>query len=659
MDKENPTKSAGGASLPGSGPADRSKALHLLLWHDEGQSTEAYLQALLADGWEAQIDTVTTREELSVRVWSHNYDVILAEHTLGNASGVEAVEVLRKFRREIPVVLVTGGIGEENVAEALRSGVTDYVAKDRLRRLPIAIRRIIAERLERVDRKRLAEERDRFFMLSGDLLGILNAKGCILQLNPAWQRTLGHDIEELVKYPLAHWIHPEDQASLKSALSSLSEGASSLEFETRCAAVDGSFRWLQWRASSLPRQQLIYATARDVTEKKALEAQLLRAQRIESIGALANGIAHDLNNVLTPILMAVDILQEIATEPRAKKLLNTVHSSAQHGAAMVKQILAFSKGADGEKLPMQIHHLVNQMRDFAHDTFPRSIEIQTRLAPDLWMVKGDTTQLHQVLLNLCVNARDAMPTGGRLVIEVSNRELEEAYTRLHLDARCGPYVVLSVTDTGAGIPQGLIEKIFEPFFTTKDPGRGTGLGLSTVLGIVKGHGGFLNVYSEPGKGTRFTVYLPALISERQVAVPVVDVRRWSGQGEYVLVVDDESSFRDITKSILEKYHYRVLTSNEGADAVALVAQRRGEIALAITDMMMPEMDGASTLKALHKLDPELRLIATSGMSPPERFKPLEDGTVVPFLLKPYATAKLLQTVHEALAGQSGRKGLGA
>lgn len=641
--------SIGGLLPEPTGEGEPRPVLRVLLWQEGSNIADPYRQELEHAGWDTQLDVVATREEFSVRVWSCNYDVVLAEHQPRSGCGVDAVEVLHKFRREIPVILVTGGIGEENVAEALRSGVTDYVAKDRLRRLPIAIRRILSEKIERVDKKRLSEERDRFFMLSGDLLGIMNAKGCILQLNPAWQRTLGHEIEDLVKHPLSHWVHPEDRPRLESAMTSLAGGATSLEFEIRCSTADGSFRWLQWRASSLPRQHLIYATARDVTEKKVLEAQLLRSQRIESIGTLANGIAHDLNNVLTPILMAVEILQDVTTEPRAKKLLNTVQSSAQHGAAMVKQILAFSKGADGEKLPLQVHHLVNQMRDFAHDTFPKSIEIQTRLAPDLWVIKGDSTQLHQVLLNLCVNARDAMLNGGKLCIEVFNRELEEAYTRLHLDARCGPYVVISVTDTGSGIPHELLEKIFEPFFTTKDSGRGTGLGLSTVLGIVKGHGGFLNVYSEPGKGTRFTIYLPALVTEKQTSASKQDPTRWSGKGECILVIDDESSFRDITRSILERYHYRVLTASEGSDAVALAAQHRGEIALAITDMMMPEMDGITTLRALHKLDPSIRLVATSGMSPSEHFKPLEDGTTIPFLLKPYATARLLQTVHEALA----------
>lgn len=645
---DNPKGSIGELSPEPRGARPSRPILRILLWQDGSSPSNPYQQELEHAGWDTRLDVVTTREEFSVRVWSCNYDVVLAEHQPRSGCGIDAVEVLHKFRREIPVILVTGGIGEENVAEALRLGVTDYVAKDRLRRLPIAIQRILNERVERVEKKRLSEERDRFFMLSGDLLGIMNAKGCILQLNPAWQRTLGHEIDELVKHPLSHWIHPEDRPKLEAALNSLADGATSLEFETRCSSADGSFRWLQWRASSLPRQHLIYATARDVTEKKALEAQLLRSQRIESIGSLANGIAHDLNNVLTPILMAVEILQDVTSDPRSKKLLNTVQSSAQHGAAMVKQILAFSKGADGEKLPLQVHHLVNQMRDFAHDTFPKSIEIQTRIAPDLWLVKGDSTQLHQVLLNLCVNARDAMATGGKLCIEVSNQELEEPYTRLHLDARCGPYVVISVSDTGSGIPPELIEKIFEPFFTTKESGRGTGLGLSTVLGIVKGHGGFLNVYSEPRRGTRFTIYLPALVTDRHTSLPKEDPTRWSGKGECVLVVDDESSFRDITRSILERYHYRVLTAAEGSEAVAIAAQHRGEIALTITDMVMPDMDGVTTLRALHKLDPQMRLVATSGMPPSEQFKPLDDATPVPFLLKPYDTARLLQAVHDAL-----------
>ncbi|HAM70670.1 MAG TPA: hybrid sensor histidine kinase/response regulator [Verrucomicrobiales bacterium] len=653
QDSEKPV---GGADRAGVGEAPpgedaSAKSLRVLQITEDPRSAELCRVELERAGWCVRTDVVLTREEFTVKLWSGPYDVVIAEPRVHDWQGAEAVEVLRKLRRDIPVLVVGGAVGEERVAEILRSGVADYVLWERLARLPVAVRRVLLERAERGEKKRLSEERDRFFMLSSDLLCILDPSSNLLQLNPAWQRSLGYDVEDLAAAPLLERIHPEDRPLFEQSLQSVVNGAAALEFEVRCLALDGTVRWLQWRASAVPRQAMIYATVRDTTDRKRLEAQLLRAQRIESIGTLANGIAHDLNNVLTPILMAVEILQENTRDPRTQKLLNTVHSSAQHGSAMVKRILAFSKGAAGEKIPFQIAQLIQQMRDFVRDTFPATVEIQTSAPADLWMVKGDSTQLHQVLLNLCVNARDAMPQGGKIVIEASNRELDECYARLHLDARPGPYVLLNVADTGGGIPPAVMEKIFEPFFTTKETGKGTGLGLSTVLGIIKGHGGFINVYSEPGRGTRFSIYLPAIPCEKPAPPrpPAPVLHR--GQGECILVIDDEASFREISRSILEKHGYRVLTAAEGNEALSVMGQHRGQIHLAITDMMMPVLDGSATMRGLRKIDPQIRLIATSGMPVGERFQPLGTAERIPFLLKPYSALRLLEAAHDALVSK--------
>lgn len=653
MSEANPSNEG---SLPIPPPPETSGGqLRVLHIEDDPNDAELCRRELLRTGWNPVVDVISTREAFMVRMGAAQFDIVLTDYQLDGWVGTEVVDLLRRMRKELPVILVTGSIGEENVAEALRRGVTDYVLKHRLDRLPHVIRRLLIDRAEKAEKKRLSEERDRFFMLSGDLLCILDDEGHIMQLNPAWHRTLGFDLEEIVRQPLSHWVTPEDRAKLAESLATLSRGGVTVELETRCPASDGSIRWLHWKASSLPRQSMIYATARDVTDKKSLEAQLLRTQRVESIGTLANGIAHDLNNVLTPILMATDILMETAVDARSRKLLRTVQSSARHGAAMVKQILTFSRGAEGEKTPLQLSQIVSLVSDFARDTFPKGCQIQTDIDHDVWTINGDATQIHQVLLNLCVNARDAMSGGGKLSIEMSNRVLDDAYARIHLDARIGPYVVLTVSDTGVGIPPALIERIFEPFFTTKEPGKGTGLGLSTVLGIVRGHGGFLNVYSEPGKGTRFTLYFPALHTAERRADVASAPSIVRGNGETVLVVDDEVTFRDITRSILERYNYRVLTAAEGAEAVALVAERPGTIDLVITDMMMPTMDGTATMRALRKIDPHLRFMATSGMPISEPFRPIEDGPPVPFLLKPYDTARLLNAVH-LLLGQRPEEG---
>jgi CheY-like chemotaxis protein len=297
-----------------------------------------------------------------------------------------------------------------------------------------------------------------------------------------------------------------------------------------------------------------------------------------------------------------------------------------------------------------VKHLILEVEKIIKDTFIRSIMIRVSAPKNLWTINGDATQLYQVLMNLCVNARDAMPNGGMLKLEAKNTILDEQYARMHVDAKPGPYILLSVSDSGTGIPPGIIEKIFEPFFTTKELGRGTGLGLSTVVGIVKSHGGFVNVYSEVGKGTTFSVYIPAVesaetqhASEEPEALP-------RGNGEMVLVVDDELAVREITKTTLEHYGYRVLVVNDGTEAVVLYAQRGVEFAAVVTDMMMPYMDGAATIRALQKLNPLIKMIAVSGLVENQKITEITDSKSVKFIQKPFTTEKLLLTLRNLLQG---------
>ena len=248
----------------------------------------------------------------------------------------------------------------------------------------------------------------------------------------------------------------------------------------------------------------------DLTERKKLEQQFLRAQRMESIGTLAGGIAHDLNNILAPILLSIGILKTTVTDPQAEMILETIEISAKRGADIVRQVLSFARGVEGERVEIQPKHLLKDLESIIHDTFPKNIRLEFSIPDETWTILGDPTQVHQILLNLCVNARDAMPNGGSLTVTVENRVLDEQYAAMNIQAKPGRYVQISVTDTGTGIPPDLVDKIFEPFFTTKELNKGTGLGLSTVMAIVKSHDGIINVYSEPGKGTTFKVYLPAM-----------------------------------------------------------------------------------------------------------------------------------------------------
>ncbi len=393
-----------------------------------------------------------------------------------------------------------------------------------------------------------------------------------------------------------------------------------------------------------PKSILVVNT--DITEKKQLEAQFLRAQRLESLGTLASGIAHDLNNVLGPILMVAELLQEKISDEWSQQLLAELEASAKRGANLVKQVLSFARGMEGKHTILQVRHLIKEIKQIARQTFPKSIEIYTDISPNLWTVCADATQLHQVLMNLVVNARDAMPDGGTLSICAENLFIDENYARMNLDASVGPYSVVTVSDTGTGIPPEILERIFEPFFTTKELGKGTGLGLSTVMGIIRSHGGFVNVYSEVGKGTRFKVYLPAVegIQKQQPE----DLELPKGHGELILVVDDELALREINKTSLETYNYKVLTASDGIDALALYAQHKAEISVVLMDMMMPSLDGPTTIRMLQKMNPQLKIVAVSGLATNEKIAQAAGIGVKAFLSKPYTAQELLKTLHSVL-----------
>jgi CheY-like chemotaxis protein/nitrogen-specific signal transduction histidine kinase len=373
----------------------------------------------------------------------------------------------------------------------------------------------------------------------------------------------------------------------------------------------------------------------------------LRVQRMESIGTLAGGIAHDLNNILSPIMLSIDLLKNMMEHPDGKIMLAELETSAKRGADIVRQVLSFARGMECRRMEIQPAALLKEIGHTVQDTFPGNIRLQVSVPSETWAILGDPTQIHQLLLNLCVNARDAMPDGGTLTIEAGNCVFDEQFIAMNLQANAGPYVIISVADTGTGIPQDIIDKIFEPFFTTKEMGESTGLGLSTVMAIVKSHCGFINVYSEPGAGTIFKVYLPAQTilrpqpEEAESGLP-------RGNGETILVVDDETAILTVTSQTLQSFGYRVLTANNGAEAVAIYAQHRREIDVVLTDMAMPVMDGPAMIHALLKIDSPIRIIAASGLNTNVSVAKAASAGVRHFLSKPYTAGTLLKTLRAVL-----------
>lgn len=478
-----------------------------------------------------------------------------------------------------------------------------------------------------------------------------NLRGAIVGANDAFLEMTGYTRDELERGEV-NWMKitpPEYAERDRIATEQIAVSGSCTPFEKEYIRKDGTrIPVLLGAAKFQDSSEEGVSFVLDLTERKKLEQQFLRAQRMESIGTLAGGIAHDLNNVLGPIVMAIDLLKLKFSDADSRELLDIIGTSALRGADMVRQVLSFARGVEGRRMEVQLRHLVRDLERIITETLPKNIAIAIMLDSDLWSLNGEPTQLHQVLMNLCVNARDAMPEGGRLTISASNHELDAQYVAMNPEASIGRYVLLQVEDTGTGIPPHLIEKIFDPFFTTKPVGKGTGLGLSTSGAIVKSHGGFIRVYSEPGKGTKFKVYLPALLTTEEGIPSATPADPPRGNGEVVLVIDDEVSIRQITQQTLEAFGYRVVTAVDGADAVAKFAVQSDKIAVVVTDMMMPVMDGPATIQVLRRLKPNIPVIAVSGLSTNGQVTQTATLGVRQFLPKPYTAEALLNALHAAL-----------
>ncbi len=543
--------------------------------------------------------------------------------------------------------------------EALKSGASDYVLKERLFHLAPAVRRALREAKEQSER-RLFEEKIReqaaLLDLAQDAIMVCNLTGRIQFWNKGAERLYGLSSAQTTGSDIREWLSYEATSFQTAQEVVLDTGQWNGELQRltkdgRTVIVHS--RWTLLRdAQGNPKSFLSIDT--DLTEKKRLEAQFLRNQRIESVGRLASGIAHDLNNILAPIMISVPMFRSGLPADEFEKMLATVEASAHRGADVIKQLLTYARGIEGSRAILPLKPLLHEMGRMIQQTFPKNITFSSTTVSELWPLLGDATQLHQVLMNLCVNARDAMPLGGALSVAAENLDLDENYVSMSPDATVGPHVVIRVTDTGKGIPKEIIEKIFDPFFSTKDLGKGSGLGLSTVLGIVKSHGGFVNVRSAPGTGSTFEIYLPAVPGAEAPASPAARGKQPRGQGELILIVDDEAIICEVTKKTLERNGYKVLVAADGVEALALYAQHPGMIDLVLTDIMMPILDGVALVRALKKLDPRVKVIASSGISSSggrlDRAAELEALEVRAFLSKPYTAEKMLRLFEEMLHG---------
>lgn len=600
-------------------------------------------------GLDCEIHDAYTFEEGLRAVQAQHFDVVLVDYRLGARSGLDMLRKVREEGYRMPLILLTGQGDHQVDMEAMAAGASDYLVKDE----------IDAHLLERSIRyargRKRAEDRihEQAALLdkARDAISAHDLAGNVIYWNKGAERLTKLAVDEVTGRDVFSRLCADDDPLLAEAWETVKtegEWSGELHFvDAQGEEVIVDSRWTLVRNDQgEPRSILVIST--DITERKKLETQFLRTQRMESIGRLVGGIAHDLGNLLAPIILGVKVLQARLEGEKVERTLDMIQKSAERGSEMVKQVLAFARGVEGERVVLNPAQIIQEVERITEETFPKSIEVETEIdEQSLWALVGDATQVQQVLVNLCVNARDAMPGGGQLEIAAENVAFDEADAQQNLEAEPGRFVCIAVHDNGTGIPAENLDKIFEPFYSTKASDDGTGLGLSTVYSIVKSHGGFIDVESDLGGGTSFYVYFPAAQPE-QVAEPEQGEEPSflrEGRGERVLVVDDEDFILEMMTEALAEEGYEVLTASHGREALDVFDEHL--VDAVITDLMMPKMDGVELIRLLKEQRPGVPVIAASALSG-EKPEEAKQAGAQEFLPKPYTPNQLCAVIQAVI-----------
>jgi PAS domain S-box-containing protein len=582
--------------------------------------------------------------------------VILSDHNIPGFGGPQALDLAQGTLPDTPFILVTGSLDEETAVAYLKSGAADYILKDRIVRLGPAV----MEALERARQRQALRRHERLLRQIIDanpsLIFVKDWDGRFLLVNQASADIYGTTVEDLVgktdadfnpnAAEVAHFLRDDREV--------MSSGRPKLIPEERVTSPStNQTRWFQTIKMPLHMREeaapTMLGVATEITERKRLEEQLLQSQKMEAVGQLAGGVAHDFNNILTAIVGYTDLLAaEFGGNARQLEDLEEIRKAARRAAALTRQLLAFSRKQVLEPRVIDLNDVVLNLDKMLRSLISENIELKTNLARDLHATRADPNQLEQVIMNLAINARDAMPEGGTVTIETANATLDQAYAAQHVSVGPGEYVMLAVTDTGSGMDEQTKARIFEPFFTTKPPGRGTGLGLSTVYGIVKQSGGNIWLYSEPGKGTTFKIYLPVVDAVPESSGKIADVAPGRRGGGTVLVVEDDEQLRRLTHRALAGQGYTVLEADRGNTAVDVARRHKGQIDLLLTDVVMPDTNGRKLAEAIRAARPGLRVLYMSGYPDGAiaSHGMLEPG--VSYLAKPFTTEAVVRKVREVL-----------
>ena len=636
--------------------------LRLLLIEDSEDDAFLLTRELERGGYALHSVRVDSAAELTAALDRQPWDLVIGDYSMPQFSGIAGLNLIRQRGLDMPFIFVSGTIGEETAVAAMRAGANDYVMKGQWKRLLPAIARELRDAEERRARRQaeaaLRESEASYTTLVEHApLGIYrsNTKGRFLSVNSALVQMLGYgSAAELLAIDMNTdlYLDPAQRKALVDRDTYTDREYD--EVEANWKRKDGQQITVQLSVRAIrnaAREVEYYETfVRDVTEQRQLEAQLVRAQKLEAVGRLAGGVAHDFNNLLTVILSYSSLLiEDNEIPPHALESVQEIKKAADGAAGLTKQLLAFSRQQVLQPQLLDVNAVVQSTQKLLNRLIGEDVKLVTTFAPDLGVARLDPGQLGQIIMNLAVNARDAMPTGGILTIETANVEMDLTYVRGHPVAQAGHYVMLAVSDTGVGMDEATKERIFEPFFTTKETGKGTGLGLATVYGIVKQSGGFIWVYSESGRGTSFKIYFPRITEGAAVPGKEVPAPTPTPRGtETVLVVEDVTAVRGVAREMLERSGYRVLEAGNGDQALRVAAKHSGPIDLLLTDVVMPGISGRVLAQQLHEIRPQMRVLYMSGYTDDAvvNHGMLEPG--IHYLQKPFTRDGLARKVHEVL-----------
>jgi hypothetical protein len=626
--------------------------LRVLLIEDSEDDAELLARELKRAGFAAECARVQTAAELESTLDRGPWDIIVGDNSMPGFSGREALALVRARGRDIPFIFVSGTMGEDLAASALEAGAGDALAKGDLRRLVPVIHRELREARER--RARREAEASYSALVEQAPVGIYRSTpaGRFLSANAALARILGYaSPEEMLALEMARDVYADPDERRRLVEQDTYTNQVYEELEATWKKKDGTRIRVQLsvRASRDKdgRVEFYEAFARDITNQRQLEAQLAQAQKMEAIGRLAGGVAHDFNNLLTVILSYSELLlEDLPAGSADRDDVTQIRKAAQGASELTRQLLAFSRQQVLQPKVVDLNAAVSGIERLLARVLREDIKLRCVLAPEAGTIRVDPGQLEQVLMNLAVNARDAMPGGGFLTIETANVDLDAAYLQAHPLAKPGRYVMLAVTDTGVGMDTATQARIFEPFFTTKEVGKGTGLGLATVQGIVQQSGGVIWLYSEPDHGTVFKIYLPRV--DEPVSQPESATAADTRGTETVLVAEDVTAVRAVTREMLKRYGYTVLEAADGASALEVAASVKGPIHLLLTDVVMPDLNGRDLAARLHAARPEMKVLFMSGYTDDAvvRHGILQQG--IAYLQKPFTPASLAQKVRRVL-----------